>query len=141
MLCLSRLTATPSSFIPTCAECSTTYPQPGVTAVRGDASFALCRSCHQKMTFRLPEIKFLRTGPSGLALKATTGRKKVRSDMQGISRRSQWPAASIGINNTLSLNRMLPVVPYFQHPPHWGVLQASITCCAWTPHNSNTDGD
>lgn len=64
-----------SSFFPTCSECSTAHPQP-VKAVRGDSQIAFCRECHHKMTFRIPEIKFLRTGASGLPLKAASGRKK-----------------------------------------------------------------
>jgi hypothetical protein len=39
-----------SSFIPTCAECSTTYTRPGVTSVRGETSIAFCQSCHRKMS-------------------------------------------------------------------------------------------
>jgi hypothetical protein len=39
----------PSSFIPTCAECSTTFPVPGVVAVRGESATASCRQCHRKM--------------------------------------------------------------------------------------------
>ncbi|KAF2276495.1 uncharacterized protein EI97DRAFT_450312 [Westerdykella ornata] len=65
----------PSNFIPTCAECSTAYPRPGVVSVRGETSMAFCRECHRKMTFRLPEIKFLRTSTSA-AVKAGPVRKK-----------------------------------------------------------------
>ncbi|KAF2732544.1 hypothetical protein EJ04DRAFT_307063 [Polyplosphaeria fusca] len=54
----------PSSFIPTCAECSTSYARPGVVSVRAETAMAFCRQCHQKMTFVLPEIKFLRTSTS-----------------------------------------------------------------------------
>lgn len=39
-----------SNFMPTCSECSTAYPSPGVTAVRGDSAFAVCRECHKKMS-------------------------------------------------------------------------------------------
>lgn len=38
-----------SSFIPTCAECSTAFPAPGVVAVRGESAMANCRQCHRKM--------------------------------------------------------------------------------------------
>ncbi|KAF2650341.1 hypothetical protein K491DRAFT_697336 [Lophiostoma macrostomum CBS 122681] len=67
----------PSSFIPTCADCSTTYARPGVTSGRGEVSIAFCRSCHRKMTFGLPEVKFLRTSAS-TAVRASQGpiRKK-----------------------------------------------------------------
>ncbi|PGH17368.1 hypothetical protein AJ80_04823 [Polytolypa hystricis UAMH7299] len=49
----------PSSFIPTCSECSAIYPAPGITAVAGDSKSAVCRQCHHGMRFKLPEIKFL----------------------------------------------------------------------------------
>jgi uncharacterized CHY-type Zn-finger protein len=50
----------PSHFQPTCSECSTTFAKPGVVSVRGETSMAVCRECHKKMTFKLPEVKFLR---------------------------------------------------------------------------------
>lgn len=46
-------------FIPTCAECSTPYPATGVVSVRVEMSVAFCQECHRKMTFRIPEVKFL----------------------------------------------------------------------------------
>jgi len=50
----------PSTFQPTCSECSTTFPSPpGVTAVQGDTQLTICRTCHAKMTFKLPQVKFL----------------------------------------------------------------------------------
>ncbi|KDB20865.1 hypothetical protein H109_07190 [Trichophyton interdigitale MR816] len=52
----------PSNFTPTCSKCSTTYSAPGVTAFQGDASLTFCRACHQKMSFKLPDIKFLLVG-------------------------------------------------------------------------------
>lgn len=39
-----------SHFIPTCATCSTAYPQPGVVSVRGETSVAFCRGCHGRMS-------------------------------------------------------------------------------------------
>jgi len=51
----------PSIFQPTCSECSTLFPSPpGITATRGDTTLTVCRTCHSKMTFKIPEIKFLR---------------------------------------------------------------------------------
>lgn len=51
----------PSTFQPTCSECSAAFPSPpGVTAVRGDYQLTVCRSCHAKMSFKVPEVKFLR---------------------------------------------------------------------------------
>ncbi|KAL1960315.1 hypothetical protein VTO42DRAFT_8275 [Malbranchea cinnamomea] len=61
-LFLDGCTATdllPSYFVPTCSECSTNYPSPGVSAVRGDQKLAICRECHNRMQFKLPELKFL----------------------------------------------------------------------------------
>ncbi|KAL8771846.1 MAG: hypothetical protein Q9209_002784 [Squamulea sp. 1 TL-2023] len=49
----------PSTFIPTCSTCSTTVPAPGIVSVRGDAaSIAICRECHNRLTFKIPETKF-----------------------------------------------------------------------------------
>lgn len=39
-----------SNFIPTCSECSTPYPAPGIVSVRGESSIAICRECHKKMS-------------------------------------------------------------------------------------------
>ncbi|KAI9794623.1 MAG: hypothetical protein M1816_004510 [Peltula sp. TS41687] len=40
----------PSRFIPTCAECSTAYPSPGMVSVRGESAIAFCRDCHHRMS-------------------------------------------------------------------------------------------
>lgn len=51
----------PSTFQPTCSTCSTPFPSPpGMVSVRGDTPIQVCRSCHSKMTFTIPEVKFLR---------------------------------------------------------------------------------
>lgn len=50
----------PSSFIPTCSECSTAYPTPGLTSVQGETTNNVCRECHKKFTFKIPQVKFLR---------------------------------------------------------------------------------
>ncbi|KAL8736681.1 MAG: hypothetical protein Q9166_000047 [cf. Caloplaca sp. 2 TL-2023] len=48
----------PSTFVPTCSTCSIAVP--GVVSVRGDAtSIAICRECHSKLIFKIPEIKFM----------------------------------------------------------------------------------
>ena len=44
----------PSNFVPTCSECSTTHPSPGVVSVRGESSMAVCRECHRKMSTQRP---------------------------------------------------------------------------------------
>ena len=83
----------PSTFLPTCSECSTTHPSPGVVSVRGESSMAVCRECHRKMSklwfdflikygriadwtlpaFKIPEIKFLLVSSA-----ARVGRAPVR---------------------------------------------------------------
>ena len=49
----------PSNFVPTCSECSTSHPPPGLVSVRGESTMAICRNCHRKMSFKIPEIRFL----------------------------------------------------------------------------------
>jgi len=71
-----------SHFVPTCSECSTSFPAPGVVAVRGESAMANCRECHRRMVFKLPEVKFLVVGPSGLTLKnRPTTRKKIKENL------------------------------------------------------------
>ncbi|OCL07203.1 hypothetical protein AOQ84DRAFT_342149 [Glonium stellatum] len=66
----------PSVFVPTCSECSTPYPAAGVVSVRGETSAAYCRECHRKMTFRIPEVKFLLVSASAVrASRAPVKRK------------------------------------------------------------------
>ncbi|PNS16224.1 hypothetical protein CAC42_6331 [Sphaceloma murrayae] len=71
----------PSTFVPTCSECSTTYTTPGCVSVRGDSSMAVCRECHRKMSFRIHEVKFLMV--SNAAERATQGpiRRKVKENL------------------------------------------------------------
>ncbi|KAL1835472.1 hypothetical protein VTJ49DRAFT_6668 [Mycothermus thermophilus] len=52
----------PSTFIPTCSRCSTPSST-GFTCVRGDATTNVCRECHARFTFSLPEVKFLAYAP------------------------------------------------------------------------------
>lgn len=71
----------PSTFQPTCSSCSSTFPiPPGVTAVRGDSTLAICRTCHAKMTLHIPEVKYLRistsTSTSTLPLRGATRKPK-----------------------------------------------------------------
>jgi len=47
----------PSTFIPTCSTCSTASP--GLVSVRGDVTNNVCRECHSKFSFKIPEVKFL----------------------------------------------------------------------------------
>lgn len=71
----------PSTFQPTCSECSTTFPSPpGMVAARGDNKFDNCRSCHMKMTFSFPEVKFLlvSTSAGGSSLPLRSRKPKER---------------------------------------------------------------
>ncbi|QIX02036.1 hypothetical protein AMS68_007553 [Peltaster fructicola] len=63
----------PSTFAPTCAECSVLYP--GIVSVRGENTIAICRECHKKMTFRIPEIKFLQISAVNIRASRAPGRK------------------------------------------------------------------
>jgi uncharacterized CHY-type Zn-finger protein len=55
----------PSRFIPTCSECSADYAAPGLVSVRGDTTMSMCRECHHKMYFKIPDVKFLRVSSAG----------------------------------------------------------------------------
>jgi len=70
----------PSNFAPTCSECSTAYPAPGLVSVRGESSMAVCRECHRKMTFKIPEVKFLLVSASARANNAPA-RKKPKENL------------------------------------------------------------
>lgn len=74
----------PSSLIPTCSDCSTDYlpPEGGVVSVRGDTTLAMCRKCHHKMSFKIPEVKFLRVSNTGVSRPdAALPRKKAREKL------------------------------------------------------------
>ncbi|KAL1981684.1 hypothetical protein VTN96DRAFT_2347 [Rasamsonia emersonii] len=71
----------PSHFVPTCSECSTPFPAPGIVAVRGESAFATCRECHRRMVFKIPEVKFLVVGPSALTAPRPPPRKKVKENL------------------------------------------------------------
>ncbi|KAL2130131.1 hypothetical protein VTI74DRAFT_6853 [Chaetomium olivicolor] len=66
----------PSTFVPTCARCSTPSPT-GFSSVRGDSTTNVCRECHARFTFMLPDVKFLAYAPGSHAkLPPTTGPKR-----------------------------------------------------------------
>ena len=69
----------PSHFLPTCSECSTTHPSPGVVSVRGESTMAICRECHRKMSFKIPEIKFLLVSAAPRANRAPVRKKPKES--------------------------------------------------------------
>ncbi|KAK4190989.1 hypothetical protein QBC35DRAFT_488744 [Podospora australis] len=51
----------PSTFVPTCAACSN--PAIGIVSVRGDTTTNICRECHARFTFKIPDVKFLDYAP------------------------------------------------------------------------------
>ncbi|KAF7534301.1 hypothetical protein G7Z17_g13385 [Cylindrodendrum hubeiense] len=64
----------PSTFIPTCARCSTSSL--GLVSVRGETVTNICRDCHAKFTFKIPEVKFLFITPGSLPPPTTGPRRK-----------------------------------------------------------------
>lgn len=66
----------PSTFIPTCSGCSTTYPLPGIISVQGETTSNICRECHQKFTFKIPQTKFLRISQTDHLSSSSGPRKK-----------------------------------------------------------------
>lgn len=66
----------PSSFIPTCGRCSTSYPSPGFVSVRGETTTNVCRECHARFTFKIPDVKFLTYSSSTSALPPTQGPRR-----------------------------------------------------------------
>ncbi|KAI7322371.1 hypothetical protein KC315_g8854 [Hortaea werneckii] len=71
----------PSNFLPTCAECSTSFPAPGIVAVRGDSAMTICRECHKKMTLRISELKFLLVSATAARASRALGRKKPKENL------------------------------------------------------------
>lgn len=80
----------PSNFLPTCAECSSQLPAPGVVSVRGESTMAICRECHRKMSFRIPDVKFLLVSQAALRASRAPGRKKVKESL-GITAGTELP--------------------------------------------------
>ncbi|KAF3388527.1 hypothetical protein F1880_003690 [Penicillium rolfsii] len=81
----------PSNFIPRCSECSTTYHAPGVSAVRGESAMAICRHCHRKMVFKVPEVKFLVVGSAAMSSRAALPLKKRPKEVLGIVAGQELP--------------------------------------------------
>lgn len=71
----------PSYFVPTCAECSTPFPTPGINAVRGSNAAAACRECHRRLVFTIPDVKFMVVGPSAVAAQRPATRKKIKENL------------------------------------------------------------
>ncbi|KAI0875803.1 hypothetical protein GGS24DRAFT_272948 [Hypoxylon argillaceum] len=78
----------PSTFTPTCARCST--PSPGLVSVRGEAITNVCRECHARFTFKIPQVKFLAITP-GSALPPTAGPRR-RQEKLGLHAGEPLPA-------------------------------------------------
>ncbi|KAI9151851.1 hypothetical protein HJFPF1_09062 [Paramyrothecium foliicola] len=54
----------PSTFVPTCEKCST--DSQGLVSVRGETTTNVCRECHGKFTFKIPDVRFLFITPGSL---------------------------------------------------------------------------
>ncbi|KAI1129721.1 hypothetical protein F5Y10DRAFT_237840 [Nemania abortiva] len=78
----------PSTFVPTCAKCST--PSQGLVSVRGEAVTNVCRECHGRFTFKIPQVKFLAITP-GSALPPTVGPRR-RQEKLGLHAGESLPA-------------------------------------------------
>lgn len=63
----------PSTFVPTCGKCSTASQ--GLVSVRGEAVTNVCRECHGRFTFKIPQVKFLAIS-AGSALPPTLGPRR-----------------------------------------------------------------
>ncbi|CAJ2505337.1 Uu.00g127310.m01.CDS01 [Anthostomella pinea] len=63
----------PSTFVPTCAKCST--PSDGLVSVRGEVVTNVCRECHGRFTFKIPEVRFMAI-THGAAPPPTTGPRR-----------------------------------------------------------------
>lgn len=79
----------PSHFVPTCSECSTAIPSPGVVSVRAASTLAICRQCHRKLSFKIPEVKFLLVSAS-TRHNAAPVRKKPKASL-GITAGQELP--------------------------------------------------
>jgi len=71
----------PSTFVPTCSECSTSYTTPGCISVRGESTLAICRECHHKMTFKIPEVKFLTISHAAERATRNVSRRKAKENL------------------------------------------------------------
>ncbi|KAL7794484.1 hypothetical protein V8C37DRAFT_375721 [Trichoderma ceciliae] len=78
----------PSTFVPTCAKCST--PSQGLVSVRGETTTNVCRECHSKFTFKIPEVKFLFVSPGSLLPPSTTGLRR-KQEKLGLHAGDQLP--------------------------------------------------
>ncbi|KAJ5959480.1 Zinc finger CCCH-type [Penicillium vulpinum] len=80
-----------SDFIPTCSECSTPHPAPGIPAVRGESAMGICRQCHRKMVFKIPEVKFLLVGSAAITARGALPLKRKPQEVLGIVAGQELP--------------------------------------------------
>lgn len=82
----------PSTFVPTCGRCSTASP--GLVSVRGETVTNVCRECHAKFIFKVPEVKFLAVsqGPDPTSV----GPRQRRSDKEHLGLRAGEPLPDRG---------------------------------------------
>ncbi|KAK0709462.1 hypothetical protein B0T26DRAFT_406950 [Lasiosphaeria miniovina] len=73
----------PSTFVPTCSTCSTPYQQ-GLTSVRGEVTTNVCRECHGRFTFKIPDIKFIAYAPGMSGQLPPTSGPRRRQDKLGL---------------------------------------------------------
>ncbi|KAM0252153.1 hypothetical protein ACHAQJ_007850 [Trichoderma viride] len=78
----------PSTFVPTCAKCST--PSQGLVSVRGETTANICRECHSKFTFKIPDVKFLFVSPGSLPPPSATGLRR-KQEKLGLHAGDQLP--------------------------------------------------
>lgn len=82
----------PSTFVPTCGRCSTASP--GLVSVRGETVTNVCRECHAKFTFKVPEVKFLAVSPGPDP--TSVGPRRRRSDKQQLGLHAGEPLPERG---------------------------------------------
>ncbi|KAK3349340.1 hypothetical protein B0T25DRAFT_239796 [Lasiosphaeria hispida] len=80
----------PSAFLPTCGTCSAASHQ-GFVSVRGETTTNVCRACHARFTFKIPEVRFLAYGPGSGKLPPTSGPRR-RQEKLGIHAGEPLPA-------------------------------------------------
>ncbi|KAK2599847.1 hypothetical protein N8I77_011569 [Diaporthe amygdali] len=83
----------PSTFVPTCAKCSTPTAQ-GLVAVRGDTTTNVCRECHARFTFKIPEVKFLVYSAGSSVLPPTSGPRR-RDEKLGLHAGEPLPSKGV----------------------------------------------
>lgn len=70
-----------STFIPTCGKCST--DSQGLVSVRGETTTNVCRECHSRFTFKIPDLRFLAYAPGSTPRLPITGPKQ-RTEKLGL---------------------------------------------------------